>query len=203
MRFLNFIGRLAVIFVMYLSSIYFSMVMCGTVTYTEQNGMVIDEATSVILLSAAWIVLMFNILMAREFGIENWRWQKPTVRDCRVLLMYTLCVWAFTYGLNLVFYWLNYYQLTNQEMVLWLRSHLPTFCFVILAIFYAPILEEILFRAGIMGYLFRNHLRLSGVISTLLFTLFHSPAHISAWLIYARWEQCSHGCIIAAAVWNS
>lgn len=56
------------------------------------------------------------------------------------------------------------------------------------AVFLAPIVEELIFRAGIFGVLRRRSVKLAYIISVLLFSLYHvvayTAADISAW-VYA------------------
>lgn len=55
--------------------------------------------------------------------------------------------------------------------------------FIIIAIC-GPILEEWIFRAGLIGYLFEKYPLLGLVISTLIFGVLHMPTNLISWGIY-------------------
>ena len=48
----------------------------------------------------------------------------------------------------------------------------------------APIMEEIVFRGGIVGYLFKDLPVVGIIVSSVLFGLMHSPTNIISFLIY-------------------
>ena len=180
-----FIKRLAIIVVLYGNWAYFIQVMIDTVSYAEDIAQPVSEASIFYLLVAAWITLMLAVLMAKEFGIEDWRWTRPRWHDFKIMMIYTAIFLSVTLGLDWLLYILDYRVLANQQAALWLQSMMPSSVFIIIVVFYTPIMEELIVRAGIMGYLFRNRPWLGGIVSTFLFAIAHSPTHPSAWIIYA------------------
>lgn len=148
------------------------------------SGQPVSPVSIVYLVIVTWITLMLAILMAKEFAIEDWRWKRPNWRELKSLLIYAAIFLSVVFALSGLFYVLDYRVLANQKELLKIQSMLPALVFIIITVLYTPIMEELIMRAGVMGYLFRNHLWLGGVVSTFLFIIGHSPTHPSAWMLY-------------------
>lgn len=47
-----------------------------------------------------------------------------------------------------------------------------------------PVMEEAVFRGGIIGFVFKEHQFLGLLLSSIIFTALHNPTEIYSWLIY-------------------
>ncbi|SKA00238.1 hypothetical protein SAMN02745116_02105 [Pilibacter termitis] len=72
----------------------------------------------------------------------------------------------------------------NQVAVDEVMKSVPPVLMWLLAGFAAPIMEETIFRAGIMKGLFPNKKMLGLIVSSLMFGFVHSPTNLGSWLIY-------------------
>lgn len=180
----RFIKRFSIMVVLYANWSYCAQVMVDTVSYADYIGQPVSPVSIVYLVIVTWITLMLAVLMAKEFAVEDWRWKRPNRRELKSLLIYAAIFLSVVFALSGLFYVLDYRVLANQKEILKIQSMLPVPVFIIIVVLYAPIMEELIFRAGIMGYLFRNHPWLGGVVSTFLFTMTHLPTHPSAWMLY-------------------
>lgn len=71
----------------------------------------------------------------------------------------------------------------NQELIQ--NSGLPVLLLFIFTVFFAPVLEELLFRGIIMGKVFGKDSILGLLLSSYLFGLIHGPTNIGSWVLYA------------------
>lgn len=71
----------------------------------------------------------------------------------------------------------------NQELIQ--NSSLPVLLLFIFTVFFAPVLEELLFRGIIMGKVFGKDSILGLLLSSYLFGLIHGPTNIGSWVLYA------------------
>lgn len=54
--------------------------------------------------------------------------------------------------------------------------------------FCTPIMEELVFRGGIIGFVFKEHQLLGVLLSSFLFSLLHNPTELFSWLIYGSFS---------------
>ncbi len=70
----------------------------------------------------------------------------------------------------------------NQEVIN--NSGLPTLILFLFTVFFAPVLEELLFRGILMGKVFGKDSIVGLLLSSFLFGLIHNPTNIGSWVVY-------------------
>lgn len=70
----------------------------------------------------------------------------------------------------------------NQEIIN--NSGLPTLVLFLFTVFFAPVLEELLFRGILMGKVFGKDSNVGLLLSSFLFGLIHNPTNIGSWVVY-------------------
>ena len=75
-------------------------------------------------------------------------------------------------------------QTANDEAIGQLFTGENPLLIILLIGIAAPIMEEIVFRGGIVGYLFKDLPVVGIIVSSVLFGLMHSPTNIISFLIY-------------------
>lgn len=86
----------------------------------------------------------------------------------------------------------------NDETInLLFTGESPLLIFMLIAIS-APIVEEIVFRGGIIGYLFKEHQIIGIAVSSVLFGLIHSPSDLISFALYG-----SMGLILSLAYYKT
>ncbi|MDW8760277.1 CPBP family intramembrane metalloprotease [Streptococcus suis] len=70
----------------------------------------------------------------------------------------------------------------NQEIIN--NSGLPTLVLFLFTVFFAPVLEELLFRGILMGKVFGKDSIVGLLLSSFLFGLIHNPTNIGSWVVY-------------------
>jgi membrane protease YdiL (CAAX protease family) len=73
----------------------------------------------------------------------------------------------------------------NQQALNELAKSIPVILFFIMSVIFAPIVEEYIFRGFIQGYALKNYPKIGFALSTLLFTLIHSPNNLGSFLLYS------------------
>ncbi|BAS45573.1 hypothetical protein SSCHL_0793 [Staphylococcus schleiferi] len=131
----------------------------------------------------AWIyfiVLAFLIYMLKYFNINLFSFKKLTVRDISIIIIVTVGVKL----LDQLFFFLYSGTTLNQENI---QNSIQDISILNYAIFFAllpAILEEIVFRGIILRVLFKDHLFIGLIVSSVLFGLVHEFSNFIEFLPY-------------------
>lgn len=85
---------------------------------------------------------------------------------------------------GLIVYLFFSFMTTNQKSVDAISSKMPILLFFLFAVISAPILEELVCRLFIMGYVFKKYQLLGILISVIIFILPHRPSSIGEFIVY-------------------
>ncbi|MGT2907298.1 CPBP family intramembrane glutamic endopeptidase [Streptococcus dentiloxodontae] len=142
-------------------------------------------AEQLIVLLTVLISLAFLIWLAREAKFLNWdfkRWKKKDALTIFLALAASKCI------VHLGMLGLNYFNIKSTANDQALNQIFGGFSFpvsfLIIAVF-NPIMEEIIFRAGIMTYVCGKKPVLGLILSSLIFGAVHMPTNLFSWFIYS------------------
>lgn len=76
----------------------------------------------------------------------------------------------------------------NDQMLNQAFSESPLLVVVFIYGFCTPIMEELVFRGGIIGFVFKEHQLLGVLFSSVLFSVLHHPTEVFSWLIYSSFS---------------
>ena len=150
--------------------------------------------TSIGLAQNLWILLLGVVLFGLSlYLIEKFKLNIFEVKPIkRTHLLYMLCATL----IGLVIYWsisLIIGQPHNQLEVYQDLKYLPIMISIIIFVILGPIFEELIFRMLIMKGIFRGHLLVGYIVSSVLFGLIHGPLNVGEFLIY-----CGLGLVFGA-----
>ncbi|WP_303975199.1 CPBP family intramembrane glutamic endopeptidase [Streptococcus merionis] len=78
----------------------------------------------------------------------------------------------------------------NQETLELVQGILPPMIMIVMTVFAAPVIEEIMFRAYTTYYLCLGNAKAGLIVGTILFALFHLPTNFGSFIIYAGMGLC-------------
>ncbi|NHA42885.1 CPBP family intramembrane glutamic endopeptidase [Staphylococcus schleiferi] len=121
-----------------------------------------------------FLVLFVMIYLLKYFKINLFSFRKLTTRDISIVIIFTLTVKV----LDIIFANLLTGSTLNQEHI---EESIQNISILNFAIFFAvlpAVLEEIVFRGLILRVLFKGHLLLGLIISSVLFAYVHEYSNI-------------------------
>lgn len=129
------------------------------------------------------VVLLLTLYLAQKMGIVTWDWnifKKPLIK---YLILGTVVMYAGKLA-GSVLLTLGQQAADNQVAVETIVQNIsPIHTFLALAVV-APLTEEVVFRGGIMGLLFKNRPKLGLAVSIVAFTLAHVPTNLGSVVVY-------------------
>lgn len=128
---------------------------------------------------AGYVILVFSFFLIAIFKIKVFNFKtKIEMKSIFVLFLSLLLLIVIILGIDSL---MNYLQINPKNHNNLNRLTVQT---IISIIIISPIIEEIIFRAFFISGLFRDYPFTGYIISSLTFSLFHSPENIFVFLIY-------------------
>ncbi|MBL1227750.1 CPBP family intramembrane metalloprotease [Enterococcus sp. BWB1-3] len=137
-----------------------------------------------IIITVATIVITMQL--AKKLGLCNFKWDWLTKRNIGFILLCYIAGRVVVIGgtfLGEILY--GQKTTANDELIGKIFSgESPILLFMLIAVA-APIMEEIVFRGGIMGLMFKEHPFIGLAVSSIIFGLMHSATTLIEFMIYA------------------
>lgn len=110
------------------------------------------------------------------------------VNFIKYVIIFTLVGLSISYiGVNAIRYCSSGILITthNQEIVNGLLSNVPTVAAIYIFGICTVVIEEVFYRGGIMGLIFKDYPIIGLIISSIIFGIDHSPTNPISFLIYS------------------
>lgn len=149
----------------------------------------INNIIALLILAFAVFVLKFFMDKAKEMNLVDWQFKSLWHQKWLVLIVFSVCIIYFQFVLGNIFDYLHIEDTVsaNQQLINIMIAHSPKYLMLLLSAVFAPICEEIVFRAGFFETIFLGYPRVALIISSFVFALMHmvmSPTDLASWVIY-------------------
>lgn len=144
------------------------------VTYT-----CIGFLNDMITVSIGLVFLVLSIYLLFKFKFRLFQFDKLRLKDWKVIGLFFIVIH--------IIYWLIAFingQPTTQEDTYIDLANLPIIVSFLVFVIFAPVFEEIIFRSLMIKGVFKGHLLIGYIISSVLFSLIHGPTNAVEFLTY-------------------
>lgn len=167
-----------------LSQLYGLIIVLG-IGLTQQSGLnkmsyVIDISCIVLTLLSVWLL----VFIAKKLKLMNFSWDFLTKKNVKFILLAFVIARVVVYGLSVLMMLQGENSTKNDDAIIEMTKLIsPILSFIMVSIA-APITEEIVFRGGIIGLLFKDYPIAGIIISSLIFGSIHLSTNFISFLIY-------------------
>lgn len=163
----------------------------GMTVYGGAKGVSLETGAHKLSLLAVLILIVFImgniyllIYLGKKLGFLTSSKDFLTKKNIIYILVGTLIARTVGIGGTLLLNATGVTQTANDEAIGQLFTGENPLLIILLIGVAAPIMEEIVFRGGIVGYLFKDLPVIGIIVSSVLFGLMHYPTNIVSFLIY-------------------
>lgn len=163
----------------------------GMAVYNGAKGFSLETGAHKLSLLAVLILIIFIVgniyllmYLGKKLGFLTLSKDFLTKKNIIYILVGTLIARTAGIGGTLLLNATGVTQTANDETIGQLFTGENPLLIILLIGIAAPIMEEIVFRGGIVGYLFKDLPVVGIIVSSVLFGLMHSPTNIISFLIY-------------------
>lgn len=182
---MNYAKRIFSIFILFIISqigiTAFGVIKQLSLDAGEKNLNISSTLVTVILVV---INILFLIYLAKRMNIIKTNHPFLTKKNILIILVATLIDRGIAIGGTLLLNVQGHTTTANDSTLIKLFSGVSPVLVVLLLGIAAPIMEEIVFRGGIIGYLVENNALLAILISSFLFGIIHGPTNFISFGMY-------------------
>ncbi|MCV3154025.1 CPBP family intramembrane glutamic endopeptidase [Enterococcus faecalis] len=182
---MNYVKRIFSIFILFIISqigiTAFGVIKQLSLDAGEKNLNISSTLVTVILVV---INILFLIYLAKRMNIIKTNHPFLTKKNILIILVATLIDRGIAIGGTLLLNMQGHTNTANDSTLIKLFSGVSPVLVVLLLGIAAPIMEEIVFRGGIIGYLVENNALLAILISSFLFGIIHGPTNFISFGMY-------------------
>ncbi|HAP4731762.1 TPA: CPBP family intramembrane metalloprotease [Enterococcus faecalis] len=182
---MNYAKRIFSIFILFIISqigiTAFGVIKQLSLDAGEKNLNISSTLVTVILVV---INILFLIYLAKRMNIIKTNHPFLTKKNILIILVATLIDRGIAIGGTLLLNMQGHTTTANDSTLIKLFSGVSPILVVLLLGIAAPIMEEIVFRGGIIGYLVENNALLAILISSFLFGIIHGPTNFISFGMY-------------------
>lgn len=182
---MNYVKRIFSIFILFIISqigiTAFGVIKQLSLDAGEKNLNISSTLVTVILVV---INILFLIYLAKRMNIIKTNHPFLTKKNILIILVATLIDRGIAIGGTLLLNMQGHTTTANDSTLIKLFSGVSPVLVVLLLGVAAPIMEEIVFRGGIIGYLVENNALLAILISSFLFGIIHGPTNFISFGMY-------------------
>ncbi|EIB6796426.1 CPBP family intramembrane metalloprotease [Enterococcus faecalis] len=182
---MNYAKRIFSIFILFIISqigiTAFGVIKQLSLDAGEKNLNISSTLVTVILVV---INILFLIYLAKRMNIIKTNHLFLTKKNILIILVATLIDRGIAIGGTLLLNMQGHTTTANDSTLIKLFSGVSPVLVVLLLGIAAPIMEEIVFRGGIIGYLVENNALLAILISSFLFGIIHGPTNFISFGMY-------------------
>ncbi|MEB5927510.1 CPBP family intramembrane metalloprotease [Enterococcus faecalis] len=182
---MNYVKRIFSIFILFIISqigiTAFGVIKQLSLDAGEKNLNISSTLVTVILVV---INILFLIYLAKRMNIIKTNHPFLTKKNILIILVATLIDRGIAIGGTLLLNMQGHTTTANDSTLIKLFSGVSPVLVVLLLGIAAPIMEEIVFRGGIIGYLVENNALLAILISSFLFGIIHGPTNFISFGMY-------------------
>ncbi|MFB5505754.1 lysostaphin resistance A-like protein [Enterococcus faecalis] len=182
---MNYVKRIFSIFILFIISqigiTAFGVIKQLSLDAGEKNLNISSTLVTVILVV---INILFLIYLAKRMNIIKTNHPFLTKKNILIILVATLIDRGIAIGGTLLLNVQGHTTTANDSTLIKLFSGVSPVLVVLLLGVAAPIMEEIVFRGGIIGYLVENNALLAILISSFLFGIIHGPTNFISFGMY-------------------
>ncbi|HGF8105057.1 TPA: CPBP family intramembrane glutamic endopeptidase [Enterococcus faecium] len=182
---MNYAKRIFSIFILFIISqigiTAFGVIKQISLDAGEKNLNISSTLVTVILVV---INILFLIYLAKRMNIIKTNHPFLTKKNILIILVATLIDRGIAIGGTLLLNTQGYTTTANDSTLIKLFSGVSPVLVILLLGIAAPIMEEIVFRGGIIGYLVENNALLAILISSFLFGIIHGPTNFISFGMY-------------------
>ena len=182
---MNYVKRIFSIFILFIISqigiTAFGVIKQLSLDAGEKNLNISSTLVTVILVV---INILFLIYLAKRMNIIKTNHPFLTKKNILIILVATLIDRGIAIGGTLLLNMQGHTTTANDSPLIKLFSGVSPVLVVLLLGIAAPIMEEIVFRGGIIGYLVENNALLAILISSFLFGIIHGPTNFISFGMY-------------------
>ncbi|MBO6402666.1 CPBP family intramembrane glutamic endopeptidase [Enterococcus faecalis] len=182
---MNYVKRIFSIFILFIISqigiTAFGVIKQLSLDAGEKNLNISSTLVTVILVV---INILFLIYLAKRMNIIKTNHPFLTKKNILIILVATLIDRGIAIGGTLLLNVQGHTTTANDSTLIKLFSGVSPVLVVLLLGIAAPIMEEIVFRGGIIGYLVENNALLAILISSFLFGIIHGPTNFISFGMY-------------------
>lgn len=182
---MNYVKRIFSIFILFIISqigiTAFGVIKQLSLDAGEKNLNISSTLVTVILVV---INILFLIYLAKRMNIIKTNHPFLTKKNILIILVATLIDRGIAIGGTLLLNMQGHTTTSNDSTLIKLFSGVSPVLVVLLLGIAAPIMEEIVFRGGIIGYLVENNALLAILISSFLFGIIHGPTNFISFGMY-------------------
>lgn len=182
---MNYVKRIFSIFILFIISqigiTAFGVIKQLSLDAGEKNLNISSTLVTVILVV---INILFLIYLAKRMNTIKTNHPFLTKKNILIILVATLIDRGIAIGGTLLLNMQGHTTTANDSTLIKLFSGVSPVLVVLLLGIAAPIMEEIVFRGGIIGYLVENNALLAILISSFLFGIIHGPTNFISFGMY-------------------
>ncbi|NRC87086.1 CPBP family intramembrane glutamic endopeptidase [Enterococcus faecalis] len=182
---MNYVKRIFSIFILFIISqigiTAFGVIKQLSLDAGEKNLNISSTLVTVILVV---INILFLFYLAKRMNIIKTNHPFLTKKNILIILVATLIDRGIAIGGTLLLNMQGHTTTANDSTLIKLFSGVSPVLVVLLLGIAAPIMEEIVFRGGIIGYLVENNALLAILISSFLFGIIHGPTNFISFGMY-------------------
>ncbi|HGW2854503.1 TPA: CPBP family intramembrane glutamic endopeptidase [Enterococcus faecalis] len=182
---MNYAKRIFSIFILFIISqigiTAFGVIKQLSLEAGEKNLNISSTLVTVILVV---INILFLIYLAKRMNIIKTNHPFLTKKNILIILVATLIDRGIAIGGTLLLNMQGHTNTANDSTLIKLFSGASPVLVVLLLGIAAPLMEEIVFRGGIIGYLVENNALLAILISSFLFGIIHGPTNFISFGMY-------------------
>jgi len=182
---MNYAKRIFSIFILFIISqigiTAFGVIKQLSLDAGEKNLNISSTLVTVILVV---INILFLIYLAKRMNIIKTNHLFLTKKNILIILVATLIDRGIAIGGTLLLNMQGHTTTANDSTLIKLFSGVSPVLVVLLLGIAAPLMEEIVFRGGIIGYLVENNALLAILISSFLFGIIHGPTNFISFGMY-------------------
>jgi len=182
---MNYAKRIFSIFILFIISqigiTAFGVIKQLSLDAGEKNLNISSTLVTVILVV---INILFLIYLAKRMNIIKTNHPFLTKKNILIILVATLIDRGIAIGGTLLLNMQGHTTTANDSTLIKLFSGVSPVLVVLLLGIATPIMEEIVFRGGIIGYLVENNALLAILISSFLFGIIHGPTNFISFGMY-------------------
>lgn len=142
-------------------------------------------------ISTSWIFIItiltifLSAWIAKKIGILTFDFNWVTKRNFKYIISWIVILRIIAMVMTLLIQVINGTETSNNDALIQniFSDANPYLLFLLIAIA-APIMEEFIFRGGIIGYIFKEHQIIGLIVSSILFGSVHAATDIINFLLY-------------------